>query len=204
MGRQNVNRLPKVSWARTPDGKREAQRFMSDLEKQAKGIEKISVRVLIWGPGKGSPSPAARKRRELKVMLIRQHFFALFSEDIPPIGSGLTQKGQEFFHASSVDLIFLFMDSPGALAELSDFEPYHNITSKMVVFCPGDRNFQAGYAGTGILRILEADGRIHWYTREQLDACEVLTKAMETASAIREKMFLDQQVAKQSRRRRRG
>ena len=186
MPKNNRNRSmpsePKTEAAR--QAKREFERRVKEqIEKE----QEIAFNILVWGASPDRDLSIARKREGIGNQLIQDGHNAMFSEDLANLdqGVGLSEASKEFAQARAADfIIVLIEDSTGALAEVCDLCVHPDIASKVYVMAP--ESYRAGYAGQGALRELdEGYGSVHWYRQEDVESCDVLTKACARVQARR-------------------
>ena len=186
MPKNNRNRSmpsePKTEAAR--QAKREFERRVKDqIEKE----QEIAFNILVWGASPDRDIPIARKREDIGNQLIQDGHNAMLSEDLTNFGQGLglSEASKEFAQANAAHfIIVLIEDSPGALAEVCDLCAHPDIAPKVYVMAP--ESYKAGYAGQGALRELdEGYGSVHWYRQEDVESCDVLTKACARVRARR-------------------
>lgn len=170
----------------TPEAQRELERWDAERQALVADIKKISLRILVWGPSPTSPSPVAQKRVQIRDALVAEGFLAVFSEIWATAEPGLSQKTNELTQALTAHLIIILIEgSPGALAELHDFSSREDIGRKMLVMCP--RKYSDGYSITGAGAILnKAFGNLDLYEDGEIENCNVLTRALARAVALRE------------------
>ena len=170
----------------TPEAQRELERWDEDRQALIVQIKAIPLRILVWGPSSASPSPVAVKRVQIRDALIAEGFLAVFSEIWADAASGLSQKTNELTQALTSHLIIILIEgSPGALAEMHDFSSRQDIARKMLVMCP--RKYSDGYSIKGAGAILNvAFGNLDLYQDGEIENCNVLTRALARAIALRE------------------
>ncbi|OLE51315.1 MAG: hypothetical protein AUG51_23620 [Acidobacteria bacterium 13_1_20CM_3_53_8] len=170
----------------TPEAQRELERWDEDRQALIVQIKAIPLRILVWGPSSASPSPAAIKRVQIRDALVAEGFLAVFSEIWADAASGLSQKTNELTQALTAHLIIILIEgSPGALAEMHDFSSREDIARKMLVMCP--RKYSDGYSIKGAGAILNvAFGNLDLYQDGEIENCNVLTRALARAIALRE------------------
>jgi hypothetical protein len=180
---------PPLPPPRTAAAERELARFRAAYERNLQRLQEIALSILVWGPAPESGTPVARKRREIRDTLICQGHNAMFSEELAGDGGRASMKSRELAQARAAHLVLiLYGDSPGAIAETHDFCAHPEIAPKVLVIIP--RKFKTGYAGRGALRDLElAHGGVFWYTDRDLDVCNVCTRAVVRAQALRNLRF---------------
>jgi hypothetical protein len=183
MGMKRENNLP--------DGLNEAARrastrfeakykaYMEDLR------QKVALTILVWGPNLGSQSPVANKRKEIFQALQKLGHKAVFSENINVEVGNVSEKMKEFAQALAADLIIILLeDAPGALAEAHDFCNHPDLAPKIYVMIP--RKYEGGYSAQGAIKDLDDGyGGVYWYAEEELEICNVRTKAVRRAEARR-------------------
>lgn len=168
--------------------RRERARFLARYQRFLDEVREISLSVLVWGPGPTSASPVAQKRKEIRDELIDLGHNAMFSEDLPDFSGHFSAKAKEFAQARAAHLILILIeDAPGALAETHDFCGDPKIARKVLVLAP--KKYRGGYSGQGALSDLSEGGGVHWYDEEELDRCDVLTRAVKRVEAMRNMRF---------------
>ena len=186
MAKNNRNRSA-LSGSKT-EAARQAQRdFEQRVEEQIDKEQEIAFSILVWGASPDRDIPIARKRIDIGNQLIQDGHNAMFSKDLGNLGRdlGLSETSKEFAQANAADfIIVLIEDSPGALAEVCDLCVHPDIAPKVYVMVPD--SYKTGYAGQGALRELdEGYGSVHWYRQEDVESCDVLTKACARVRARR-------------------
>lgn len=175
-----------------PEPKTEAARqarkkFDRGVEKQLEKEKEIAFNILVWGMSLDSNIPIARKRIDIRNQLIEDGHSAMFSESLANLGSdlALSEASRELAQAREADFIIVLVEgSPGALAEICDFCVRPDIAHKVYIMAP--QSYRAGYPGRGDLRDLdEGYGVVHWYEREDVSVCNLLTQACDRVRARR-------------------
>ena len=186
MAKNNRNRSM-LSEPKTEAARQAREQFERRVEEQTEKEQGIAFSILVWGASPDRDIPIARKRIDIGNQLIQDGHNAMFSEDLANLGQGLglSEASREFAQANAADfLIVLIEDSPGALAEVCDLCAHPDIAPKVYVMVPD--SYKAGYAGQGALRELdEGYGSVHWYRQEDVESCDVLTKACARVQAKR-------------------
>ena len=193
MPKNNRNRStlsePKTEAARQARGE-----FERRVEEQTEKEQEIAFNILVWGASPDRGIPIARKRIDIGNQLIQDGHNAMFSEDLINLGQGqgLSEASKEFAQANAADFIIaLIEDSTGALAEVCDLCAHPDIASKVYVMAPD--SYKSGYAGQGALRELdEGYGSVHWYRQEDVESCDVLTRACARVRARRSVVYRHQ------------
>src|SRR3954468_12546141 len=88
----------------TSEAKRERERFLKTYRSHLEKIKKISLSILIWGPGANNASAVFQKREEIRRRLIDLGHNAMFSEefsDLTDQKTTLSQKTLEFAQAEA-------------------------------------------------------------------------------------------------------
>ena len=170
------------------DAARQAKReFERRVEEQIQKEQEIAFNILVWGASPDRDIPIAKKREGIGNQLIQDGHNAMFSEDLTNLvqGTGLSEASKEFAQANAADFIIaLIEDSPGALAEVCDLCAHPDIAPKVYVMAPD--SYRTGYVGQGALRELdEGYGSVHWYRQEDVESCDVLTRACARVRARR-------------------
>jgi hypothetical protein len=188
---------PELPRGLTPEAKAEQARFFAAMQAMWVESRKISLTILVWGPGPTRTDAVARKRREIRDRLLEEGHYAVFSEDIPRL-SGLTSaKDEEFIQARTADLIIALVgDSRGALGEVHDFAIDPTISPRMMVMAPSAE--QTSYSAQGAF---EEVGRVIWYAPDAIDRCQVLTEALRAAEGRRQRRFRRQMTGADDARR---
>lgn len=170
----------------TPEAEQELLRFQAAYESNVRSAKRVALSILVWGPSPDRDCPAARKRKEIRDALRELGHNAMFSEDIQTKDKDISAKSKEFAQARAADLILLLLeDSTGAVAEAHDFCNDAIIAPKMFVLIP--RRFKKGYSGSGALKDLEdAHGGVFWYGDKDLELCNVCSRAVRRAEALRQ------------------
>ena len=186
MPKNNRNRSI-LSEPKTEAAKQARRDFDQRVKDQIEKEQEVAFSILVWGASPEKDIPIARKRIDIGIQLIQEGYNAMFSEDLTNLGQGpgLSEASKEFAQASAADfIIVLIEDSPGALAEVCDLCVHPDIAPKVYVMVPD--SYKAGYAGQGALRELdEGYGSVHWYRQEDVESCDVLTKACARVQARR-------------------
>ena len=174
----------------TESAQRERERFEAATSALLEEVQNISLSVLVWGPSPQSDSPVARKRVEIRDMLISVGHNAMFSEDLSTQSSDYSEKTKEFAQARAAHLVIILVEgAPGALAEAHDFCSHHEIVNKVCVMIP--KAYLEGYSAKGAIKLLnDGHGGVHWYEAEELEACDVRKHAMRFVAARRELEYL--------------
>ncbi|PYS77743.1 MAG: hypothetical protein DMF67_02735 [Acidobacteria bacterium] len=170
----------------TPEARRELERWDEERRGLVAEIKRIPLRILVWGPSPASPGPVAFKRVQIRDALVAEGFLAVFSEIWAGAAPGLSQKTNELTQALTAHLIIILIEgSPGALAEMHDFSSRQDVARKMLVMCP--RRYSDGYSIKGAGAILSvAFGNLDLYEDGEIENCNVLTRALARAVALRE------------------
>ena len=180
-------RKPNLSPGLTPEAQEAMKEFLGDYEGFLHVNRRLALKILVWGPSPRSKSRVARKRAEIRDELKKLGHWASFSEDLPPTAPGFSERTKEYAQARAVDLIIVLMeDSPGAIGEVHDFSGDPDIFPKLQVMVP--KRYRDGYSGSGALRDLEdatGGGGVHWYEEGEIRSCDVLTRAVRRAEALR-------------------
>jgi hypothetical protein len=176
-----------LSEPKTEAARQAREQFERRVEEQTEKEQEIAFSILVWGASPDRDIPIARKRIDIGNQLTQDGHNAMFSEDLTNLGQGLglSEASREFAQANAADfLIVLIEDSPGALAEVCDLCAHPDIAPKVYVMVLD--SYKAGYAGQGALRELdEGYGSVHWYRQEDVESCDVLTKACARVQARR-------------------
>lgn len=171
----------------TPQAQAEWERFIAVY----KGLmgKSISLSILVWGPDPKRDTPVSRKRTEIRDALIQSGHNAMFSEHIPSDTRGVSEKTKEFAQALAAHLIVILIeDAPGALAEAHDFCNHPDIAPKVFVLVP--RRYKKGYSARGALKDLDdAYGGVVWYADDDLSRCNVCSRVLRRAEALRQLHF---------------
>ena len=169
----------------TREAQEEFKRWDTDRRALVDQLKCITLRILVWGPGEASGSAVALKRVQIRDRLVADGFLAVFSEIWATATPGLSQKTNELTQALTANLIIILIEgSPGALAEMHDFSSREDIARKMLVMCP--RKYSDGYSIKGAGTILSAFGSLEFYEDGEIENCNVLTRALARANALRE------------------
>ena len=186
MAKNNRNRSM-LSEPKTEAARQAREQFERRVGEQTEKEQEIAFSILVWGASPDRDIPVARKRIDIGNQLFQDGHNAMFSEDLTNLdqGLGLSEASREFAQANAADfLIVLIEDSPGALAEVCHLCAHPDIAPKVYVMVPD--SYKAGYAGQGVLRELdEGYGSVHWYRQEDVESCDVLTKACARVQARR-------------------
>lgn len=179
-------RRPAIPVGLTPEAEKERARFMAAYHSNLRRIKQVALSILIWGPDPKRDSPVARKRKELKDLLLADGHNAMFSEELASENEQLSDKSLEFAQALAAHLIFVLVeDSPGAVAEAHDFCNHPEIASKICVLIP--KRYKRGYSAKGAIKNLEdAHGGVFWYSDADLAQCHVCTRAIKRANGLRQ------------------
>jgi hypothetical protein len=113
----------------------------------------------------------------------------MFSEDLGRAPTPTSQKTFEFAQAQSAHLILILVeDSPGALGEAHDFCNHPELAPKIFILIPS--RYRKGYSAQGAIQDLEnAYGGVFWYSEKDLTVCNVSTRAINRAEALRQLLF---------------
>ena len=186
MPKNNRNRSI-LSEPKTEAARQARKEFERRVEEHAEKEQGIAFNILVWGASPDRDIPIAKKRIGIGNQLIQDGHNAMFSEDLTNLGQGpgLSEASKEFAQAKAADfIIVLIEDSTGALAEVCDLCVHPDIAPKVYVMAPD--SYKDGYAGQGALRELdEGYGSVHWYGQEDVESCDVLTKACARVRARR-------------------
>jgi hypothetical protein len=186
MSEPNDNFTPPM----TAEALQEAERWKEDRQRLLGDFKKISLRILVWGPGDFAQADVARiykKRQDIRDALRREGFTAFFSEEIKDDGlESVSVKTQEFFQALSADLIIILTESAwGATGEFHGFAQHPDLIRKILLMFP--QKYSSGYNALGDVRIASGGfGAVYDYEDEEIESCNVLTKALECANMRRE------------------
>ncbi len=148
---------------------------------------RIIFKILVWGPGTRSQSAVANKRRQILQHLREAKHQCWFSEEfkLPPEES---LKAYELAQARNVDLIILLVEphALGPLGEMHDFCSHEELLPKMRIFFPKAME-NSSYSGLGLVRTIQKGGycKLTMYKEIDIEACHVLTEAMEWVHARR-------------------
>lgn len=178
MAEKNRSRLTRLE-PKSGAAKQARRDFDRRVEEQIQKEREIAFNILVWGASPRKDNPIARKRIDIGNQLIEDGHNAMFSEDLTDFRSGqeLSETSKEFAQANVADFIIVLVENaPGALAEVCDLCVHPDIASKVYVMAPN--SYKCGFAGQGALRELdEGYGSVHWYQQEDVESCDVLTKA---------------------------
>ncbi|MDA1054326.1 MAG: hypothetical protein O3C40_28100 [Planctomycetota bacterium] len=169
----------------TKEAQEERKRFEEAYRAYLEEANKVALSVLVWGQNPMGKTRLANKRIQIRDELIELGHNAMFSEDIDLSVEGLSEKSKEFAQARAADLIVILLeDSPGALAETHDFCNHPEIGPKVYAMIPD--KYEAGYSGRGAIKDLdEAYGGVYWYEEGEIQSCNVRTRAIARAEALR-------------------
>jgi hypothetical protein len=153
------------------------------------------LHILVWGPAPGD-SVEARKRVELRDALIAAGHSAAFSEELVPAdGPRLSPMKHELLQAKVADLIVVLYTSRGVQSEVDQLLQYPEFARKAVVLIATDvyENVFTTVA-SGVWEDLKKFAtEIIEYTPEQLERCEIVGKACETAELARYAVYIESQ-----------
>ena len=174
---------------------RQARRvFDRRVEELLRRERQIALSILVWGMSPDEDAPIARKRQDIGNQLVEDGHNAMFSEDLADLGRdmNLSEASRELAQAQAADLIIVLVEgSPGALAEVCDFCVRPDIAHKVCVMVP--EAYRTGYPGKGDLRDLDDGYRtVHWYSPQDVAACDLLTEACKRVQARRSIAYRDQ------------
>ena len=145
----------------------------------------MSLSILVWGQSPIEKTRLADKRIQIRNELSNLGHNAMFSEDIDLSVDRLSEKSKEFAQARAADIILILLqDSPGALAETHDFCNHPDIGPKVYAMIPTE--YKEGYSGRGAIKDLdEAYGGVYWYDEYEIQNCNISTRAIDRAEALR-------------------
>lgn len=158
---------------------------MRRYEQFLRASEKVAFSILVWGPSPKKKGAVSRKRKQIRDSLIKNGHNAMFSEDIPPSPTEVSEKSKEFAQALAAHMVIVLVeDAPGALAEAHDFCEIPELIQKIFVLVP--KKYEAGYSSRGALADLsEGYGSVYWYEESELKSCQVLARAIRRVEARR-------------------
>jgi hypothetical protein len=170
---------PDKKWGQVPPSP-EPEELYKELERRSEHWEdqvlRISLNILVWGPGKGGGA-LYEKRLQIRDVLRQQGHDARFSEDVrrkSKLGK-LSLRHEELLQALAADLIVTLYCSPGSIAEVHDFARLDVLGRKMLIFA--DEDTREGYGGQGLLReLLEDSKNVEYYTPDDITQCHLLGK----------------------------
>jgi hypothetical protein len=179
------SRRKRVPPGLTKEAQEERKRFEEIYRIYLEEAKKVALSVLVWGQNPVAKTRLANKRIQIRDELIELGHNAMFSEDIDLSVEGLSEKSKEFAQARAADLIVILLeDSPGALAETHDFCNHPEIGPKVYAMIPV--KYETGYSGRGAIKDLdEAYGGVYWYEEGEIKSCNVRTRAIARAEALR-------------------
>lgn len=97
--------FPNIPPGLTPEAILARKQFMAKYQKMLDLAKGVSFTILVWGPDPTSSSSVAKKRVDIRDELIRLGHNAMFSEDMPELGLGLSEKSKEYAQAKAADVI---------------------------------------------------------------------------------------------------
>lgn len=202
MGKPNIPPVP-------PGLSREAQQERLRFDRRRKAvlrkIKSVSLSILVWGPGVAQPSKrksakkrvrlsardkrkqlVEKKRRDIRQALIELGHNAMFSEEFTDIDQALSESSKELAQALAVHLIIILLEeAPSATGELHEFFRHLDLSPKLYVMLP--QRLSRTYTAQGPLRLIEElHNGVCWYKDNEIPNCNVLTKAVRRAEALRE------------------
>ncbi len=174
---------------RTTAASREKERFDAAYQRQLEQAQQqVAFTIMVWGPGKKSKSPVARKRWETYKELLNLGHNAVASEDLTDtkFTGNFSEATKEFAQAKEAHLMIVFIEeAPGALGETHDFASDPDLAQKFFVFVP--QKYRGGYSAKGVIRDLDKGWHgVYWYKDDEVPACAILTKAVEWVETRRQ------------------
>jgi len=205
MGNPNIPPVP-------PGLSKEAQQERLRFDKRRKAvldkIRSVSLSILVWGPGVTAPSKRKsakkkrvrlsardkrkaqieKKRSDIRQTLIELGHNAMFSEEFADADQELSESSKELAQALAAHLIIILLEeAPSATGELHEFFRNRDLISKIYVMLP--QRLNQTYTAQGPLRLIaELQNGVYWYKDNEIPNCNVLTKAVHRAEALREYM----------------
>ena len=178
---------PILSEPKTEAAKQARKNFERQLNEQQQKERQIAFSILVWGMSPEKNDPIAKKRKDIGEQLLDDGHNAMFSEDLTNLSNDRdrSEKSNEFAQAKAADLVIILVEnSPGALAEASDFCNHPDLAPKIYVMAPD--SYKTGYAGQGALQELdEGYGGVYWYQEGEVEACHLLAQASKRVKARR-------------------
>jgi hypothetical protein len=173
----------------TDAAKAERRRFEETYRKTLEQANGISLSILVWGPKRSAKTAVAKKRKKIRSELLRKGHNAMFSEELPSLTDGVSEKAKEFAQAVAAHIIVVLIEgSPGAQGETHDFCNHPKLASKFYVLAP--KEYRQGYSARGALAELDlSHGGVYWYDQEELEQCTVLGRVVQRAEALRQMIF---------------
>lgn len=203
MGKPNI---PPVPPGLSREARQERVRFDKRRKAVLQKIKTVSLSILVWGPGITPPpkrksakkkrnrlsardqrkEQVAKKREDIRQTLIELGHNAMFSEEFTDADKGLSESSKELAQALAVHLIIILLEeAPSATGELHEFFQHRDLFSKLYVLLP--QRLSRTYTAQGPLRLIEElHNGVYWYKDNEVPNCNVLTKAVRRAEALRE------------------
>lgn len=102
---------------------------------------KVPLTVVLLGPG----GRGLELRREIAEALAEKNIVAILMEDLLPDEAGFSLAEKELLSREGIDLIFVIPESPGSIAEFSEFIADERISERMRVVV--QRKYHPLYGG---------------------------------------------------------
>lgn len=171
------------------------QEFELHIDALLEDVNRITFKILVWGPSVRSRSAVAEKRRDIHRKLVADGHTALFSEQFPKRPRGISLKSYELAQARAADMIVMLVEAAasGVQGEVHDFCSHRELLPKILIFYPEDMRHT--YGGQGLIQDLDKGFRIvQWYSEIDITSCRVLTTTLEWVQARRSYQYSNAQA----------